>query len=224
MGQGLLVLHLLMTVTAITVTANHHLLDVAASCVEVTVAFCLALGLEVFLVRVTKAPISLARYRGPSTRLTRCVPASANQRSPEELPAIADGVLVSAPAAGPLSPVDPAVPAVPATWTTLAPDTIRTQLRPPSAMTTRPLESTATPAGADSETVPTATVPQVVVAPPPATWLTVAPVTLRTQLRPVSAMNTLPELSTATPPGAERNTAVAVAERDAVLAPRPRPG
>jgi hypothetical protein len=46
--KGLLVLHLLLTVLAITVTANHHLIDVAGSGIEVAVAFCLVLGFETF--------------------------------------------------------------------------------------------------------------------------------------------------------------------------------
>jgi hypothetical protein len=44
--KGLLALHLVLTVTGIIVTGNHHVIDVAGSCVEVALAFCLALGFE----------------------------------------------------------------------------------------------------------------------------------------------------------------------------------
>ena len=42
----LLAVHLALTVVGVTVTANHHLIDVLGSCAEVALAFCLTLGLE----------------------------------------------------------------------------------------------------------------------------------------------------------------------------------
>lgn len=64
----LLALHLALTVVAITVTANHHLGDVLASCAEVTLAFCLALGLEqlfAWLRRRRRAPFGTTPLEAP---------------------------------------------------------------------------------------------------------------------------------------------------------------
>jgi hypothetical protein len=44
--KGLLLLHPLLTLGAITVTGQHHFIDFAGSCVEVTVAYLLAIALE----------------------------------------------------------------------------------------------------------------------------------------------------------------------------------
>ena len=84
------------------------------------------------------------------------------------------------------------------------PTTLRTQLRPLSAMYTVPALSTSMPRGVSRLTAVAAPVElQVVVAPPPATRVTLPAVsTLRMHAAPVSAMKTLPAASTATSDGA----------------------
>jgi hypothetical protein len=44
--RALLALHIVLTCVGIAVTANHHLIDIAGSVIELVVAFCLVLGLE----------------------------------------------------------------------------------------------------------------------------------------------------------------------------------
>ena len=106
----------------------------------------------------------------------------------------------------------------------LAPVTSRTQLLVVSAITTRPVLSMATPPGALSETPVAAPAKlHVAVAPPPATWLIVVVTTLRMQLLPVSAMNTLPLLLSATAPGALSVTVVAVPVNVHAVLPVPPP-
>src|SRR5687768_16875005 len=115
---------------------------------------------------------------------------------------------------GPLSDTAVATPLVaqpvvappPATCEKVVPTTLRMQFRPVSAMYTVPAASTATSLGDDRLTVVAApVVGQPVVAPPPATRVTLpAGSTLRMQAAPVSAMYTLPAESTATPRGAFR--------------------
>jgi hypothetical protein len=58
--RGILVMHMLLTALAITVTANHHLIDIPGSVVELLVAFCLVLGFEhaVALLRARRASAS----------------------------------------------------------------------------------------------------------------------------------------------------------------------